>query len=42
MCCATQEHLACHDLRKIRVSRGTQYPTTLEYQGLQMSGQTDT
>jgi hypothetical protein len=38
MCHVTKEHLACHDLRKIRVSGGTRYPTTLEYQGLWMSG----
>jgi hypothetical protein len=39
MCRATKEHIACHDLKKIRVSGGTRYPTTLEGQGLQMSGQ---
>jgi hypothetical protein len=36
---ATEEHLAWRDLRQTRVSRGTQYPTTLEDQGLRMSGQ---
>jgi hypothetical protein len=35
----TKEHLAWHDLRQTQVSRGTQYPTTLEDQCLQMSGQ---
>jgi hypothetical protein len=34
MCRMTKEHLAYHDLRKIRVSGGTWYPTTLEDQGL--------
>jgi hypothetical protein len=38
MCPATEEHLACHGLRQTRVSGGTRYPTTLEDQGLQMSG----
>jgi hypothetical protein len=42
MCRATKEHLACHDLRKIWVSGGTWYPTTLNDQGLQMSGQATT
>jgi hypothetical protein len=42
MCRATKEHLACHDLRKIWVSGGTWYPTTLNDQGLQMSGQAST
>jgi hypothetical protein len=36
---ATKEHLACCDLRQTQVSGGTQYPTTLEDQGLRMSGQ---
>jgi hypothetical protein len=40
MCHATKEHLACHDLRKIWVSGGTRYPTTLEDQCLRMSGHT--
>jgi hypothetical protein len=42
MCCATKEHLACRDLRQTWVSRGTQHPTTLEDQGLRMSGQAST
>jgi hypothetical protein len=42
MCCATKEHLAYRDMRKIQVPRGTRYPTTLEDQGLQMSGQART
>jgi hypothetical protein len=42
MCRATKEHLACHDLRQTRVFEGTRYPTTLEDQGLRMSGQTST
>jgi hypothetical protein len=42
LCHATKEHLACHDLRKIWVSGGTQYWTTLEDQGLWMSGQAST
>jgi hypothetical protein len=39
MCRVTKEHLACRDLRKSRVSRGTRYPKTLEDQGPRMSGQ---
>jgi hypothetical protein len=39
MCRVTKEHLACRGLTKIRVSGGTRYPTTLEDQGLRMSGQ---
>jgi hypothetical protein len=36
----TKGHLAWHDLRQTWVSRGTQYPRTLEVQSLRMSGQT--
>jgi hypothetical protein len=36
---ATKEHLAWRDMRQTRASEGTQYPTTLEDQGLRMSGQ---
>jgi hypothetical protein len=39
MSCATKEHLAWRDLKQTRVSEGTRYPTTLEDQGLRMSGQ---
>jgi hypothetical protein len=42
MCHTTKEHLACRDLRKIRVFRGTRYPTTLEDQSLRMSSQVST
>jgi hypothetical protein len=42
MCRASKEHLAYCDLRKIQVSGGTRYPTTLEDQGLRMSGQAST
>jgi hypothetical protein len=42
MCRATKEHLASRGLRKIRVSRGIRYPTTLEDLGLRMSGQVST
>jgi hypothetical protein len=38
MCHTTKEHLACRDVRKIRVSEGTRYPTTLEDQDLRMFG----
>jgi hypothetical protein len=30
MCRGTKEHLACDDMRKVQVSGGTRYPTTLE------------
>jgi hypothetical protein len=39
MCRTTKVHLARCSLRQIRVSGGTQYPKTLEDQGLRMSGQ---
>jgi hypothetical protein len=42
MCRVTKEHLACCNLRKIRVLGGTRYPTTLEDQGFRMSGQVST
>jgi hypothetical protein len=42
MCYVIKEHLAYHGLRQTRVSKGTQYPTTLEDQGFQMSGQAST
>jgi hypothetical protein len=42
VCCATKDLLACHNMRKIWVSGGTKCPTTLENQGLRMSGQTST
>jgi hypothetical protein len=42
VCYTTKEHLACRNLRKIRVSGGTRYPTTLKDQGLWMSGQAST
>jgi hypothetical protein len=42
MRCMTKEHIACRNLRKIRVSRGTRYPTTPEDQCLQMSYQAST
>jgi hypothetical protein len=35
----TKENLPWRDLRQTQVLRGTQYPTTLEDQGLPMSGQ---
>jgi hypothetical protein len=40
ICCVIKDHLACRDLRKIRVPKRTRYPTTLEDQGLRISGQT--
>jgi hypothetical protein len=35
----TKEHLARRDIRKTQVFGGTWYPTTMEDQGLRMSGQ---
>jgi hypothetical protein len=37
MCHVTKEHLACWDMRKNQVSRGTRYSTTQENQDLWMS-----
>jgi hypothetical protein len=42
MCRVTKEHLACLSLRQTHVSGRTRYPTTLEDQGLRMSGQVST
>jgi hypothetical protein len=42
ICRTTKDHLACRDLRKIWVSGGAWYPSTLEYQGFRISGQAST
>jgi hypothetical protein len=34
MCHTTKEHIACCSLSRTRVFEGTQYPTTLEDQGI--------